>query len=170
MLGNIKEYINTLVVLSIVMFLVEMLLLNNSLKKYVMLVVTSIFLVYTVSPFFKKNDIEKEVTNVCSKITRDLDITDNKVNIDLIVQKEEEGILKEALCRMQEDIKKECIKRKILCKDVIIVTENKNKVKEVILKIKNLDSSILNIKEILSYINETYNIEENLIKVEEEVI
>lgn len=173
MLTFIKEYMTTLIALSIFIFFIEILIGKNSLKKYVMLFVSILMLMEFIKPIknlFKEEKIEKETAAVYNEITRSLDIGKKEIDINKEIRKQNDKLLKKSIDYIKEDIKEMCKKNNIICKDVIIFTENKDKVKSLIVKIKNPEKDILNVKKILKYIEETYNIDEKIIKIEEELL
>lgn len=172
MLTFIKEYMIGLISLSIFLFFIELIIGKNSLKKYVMLFVSCVMLMQFIKPFknlFKEEKVDNAATSVYNEITRSLDIGQKEIDINKEVRKQNSKLLKESIEYIKEDIKRVCKENKIICKDIIIFTENDDKVKSMIIKIKTQDESIINVKNILNYIHTTYNIDEKIIKVEEEL-
>lgn len=172
MLTFIKEYITSLITLSIFILFIEILINKSKFKKYIMLFVSILMIMQFLKPIknlFKEEKIENEIVAVNNEVTRSLDIGKKEIDINKEIRKQNDKMLKDTISYMKEDIRKVCLKNQIVCKDVIIFTENNDKVKSLVIKIKNAEENILNVKEILKYIEETYNIEEKIIKIEEEL-
>ena len=165
-----KEYISTIIYVSIFSIIIELILPNNKLKKYIGVLISLVIILILISPLidvFNNEEIIKTISNTVQDIK--LNVTGNVKSYDFSDYKDR-IIFNSVKTKLEKEVLSGCqneFKDKISVKDVKIGLNNNYEITEVDIYIEKV-SDVFSAYEIISFIEAKYNIKDYLINILEE--
>ena len=160
-----KEYISTIIYVAIFSIILELILPNNKLKKYIAGLVGLLVLVVISSPvinFFKNENVIVALSNAVSEIT-----TPNIEVKSYDFSKEKDRMVSSSVKELLEDeIKQACDNylSEYKVSKVIIELDDEYKVVEINVTATNI-LDVEDARKIINYITDTYNVKEQVINI-----
>ena len=166
-----KEYISTIIYICIFSIILELVLPDNKLKKYVGVLVSLVIILTLVTPVIdvlNEENVIQTISNTIETIQANTKIAATSYDFAALKDKTVLGSVKSSLEKELLDNCKEKFKAKVQISDVEINLDSNYEIASITLySITKLD--IVMVKEILSYLEDEYNIKDYLVEIVEEV-
>ncbi len=168
MIEGFKNWISALLCIGIFISILELILPNSKIKKYIYVIVGIVTIITIISPginLLKRDDIAKSVSAVVDNLTGNVNINSG-TNIE-DYKKNQENMVKEAFIEsFKKDIESKLTIKGIEVTEVYMTLSENYDVEKVQVKTKKLKGSLLNeINQIIDYINSEYDIAYSKIEV-----
>ncbi|MEG0074151.1 MAG: stage III sporulation protein AF [Clostridia bacterium] len=171
MITIFKQWIYTIIGVSIFSILIELILPKGNLKKYIYVTMGMLMLAVIISPcvnMLKNENIEKSVTDVLSNIeTKNGDMDLKK--IEEIGKEKDKLVMEQVVEKLTEDIKKRAVAYSIDVDKVQVNINEKYEIEKINIYSKEEIKEVERIKSIIKYIAEAYNVDNKIINIKCEV-
>lgn len=160
-----KEYISTIIYVAIFSIILELILPNNKLKKYITALIGLLVVIVIASPvvnFLKDGDVIIALSNAIENVGTS---QDTYPTYDF--SKERDKIISSSVKEKLEDtIYESCVNKfpNYIVIGTDIEIDEEYKVKEINIIVKNIDT-VQDARKIINYITETYNVQEQIINI-----
>lgn len=160
-----KEYISTIIYISIFSIILELILPNNKLKKYISSLM-GILVVLTISSPLVNFLKEENVVIAISNVIDEFNITEQEMK-SYDFSKEKNRIINNSVkSRLEQEILATCQNdlNEFYIKDVSIKLNDEYIVKEINVTVNNIEN-VQDASKIINYITDTYNVQEQVINI-----
>lgn len=167
-----QSYIQSIIYISIFVVIVELILPNSNLKRFVTVIVSLIVIMTIISPIynFANEDTMQNLNNVINAISNPSNFQDKIESTDIDISKySSKTILSRVKVNLEKSILKALksdLKDNVSVDDVNIILDNKSQIKEIKIYISNIkEDNVQNITNILDDILSKYNVPKDLLTI-----
>lgn len=167
-----QSYIQSIIYISIFVVIVELILPNSNLKRFVTVIVSLIVIMTIISPIynFANEDTMQNLNNVINAISNPSDFQDKIESTDIDISKySSKTILSRVKVNLEKSILKALksdLKDSVSVDDVNIILDNKSQIQEIKIYISNIkEDNVQNITNILDDILSKYNVPKDLLTI-----
>lgn len=168
MIEGFKSWISALLCIGIFISILELILPNSKIKKYIYVLVGIVTTITIISPginLLKNDDIAQSVSSVVDNFSKDVNINSDATVEDY--RKNQENIVKdEFIDTFKKDIESKLTLKGVNVKEVYVTLAENYDVQKVQVKTKKLtDSTLSEVSKVIEYINSEYDIDYSKIEV-----
>ena len=167
-----QSYIQSIIYISIFVVIVELILPNSNLKRFVTVIVSLIVIMTIISPIynFANEDAMENLNNVINAISNPSNFQDKIESTDIDISKySSKTILSRVKVNLEKSILKALksdLKDSVSVDDVNIILDNKSQIQEIKIYISNIkEDKVQNITNILDDILSKYNVPKDLLTI-----
>ena len=167
-----QSYIQSIIYISIFVVIVELILPNSNLKRFVTVIMSLIVIMTIISPIynFANEDTMQNLNNVINAISNPSDFQDKIESTDIDISKySSKTILSRVKVNLEKSILKALksdLKDSVSVDDVNIILDNKSQIQEIKIYISNIkEDNVQNITNILDDILSKYNVPKDLLTI-----
>ncbi len=159
-----KEYITTLIYVSVFSILLELIVPENKLKKYISTIVSLVILVLVITPLInvvKEENILEVLAGKVDEMNFNITNDSREYDVDLYNNEDLTSTVKN---KIEEDIYDNCKEQDFNVAMVDVGLTNEYLITDVNIYVNNL-SNVDDAREIIRYVTETYNLKKNYINI-----
>ena len=159
-----KEYITTLIYVSVFSILLELIIPETKLKKYISTIISLVILILVVTPIVNVVKAENILEVLAGKVDEiNFNITNSSKEYDVNLYNNE-SISSSVKQRIEEDIYINCKKQKFNVVMVDVSLTDEYLITDVNIYVKDI-SNVDDARDIIRYVTDTYNLKKNYINI-----
>lgn len=160
-----KEYISTIIYISIFSIILELILPNNKMKKYIVSLIGLLIVIIVSMPvinFFKNEDVILALSTAIDEIS----FSNETMHEYDFVKQRDRMVSSSVKDKLEEEILSSCNKdlKEYSISKVRINLDDEYKVKEIDVFVKSIND-VEDARKIINYITDTYNVKEQVINI-----